>query len=146
MKWTLLLLLLFTEANAQKISFPLKASSNKRYLTDERGKPVFLNGCASWRLSYAVPYSEAKLFLERIKTMGFNALIIEITPDNGNNNGGNAPNIHGDYCFINKDISQPNAAFFAHADSVLRLCNEMNFVVVLFPLYLGCCRDGWLEY
>lgn len=145
MKWTLLLLLSFAEANAQNISFPLKASSNKHYLTDERGKPVFLNGCASWRLSYAVPYSEAKLFLERIKTMGFNALIIEITPDNGNNNGGNAPNIHGDYCFINKDISQPNVVFFAHADSILSLCNEMNFAVVLFPLYLGCCRDGWLE-
>ncbi|MEP7141415.1 MAG: DUF4038 domain-containing protein [Ferruginibacter sp.] len=143
----ILFLLFFVSAQAksQYISFPLKASSNKKYLMGQDDKPVFLKGCAAWRLGYNVTYDEAKKFLADRKSKNFNALIIEISPDNGANNRGNAPNVYGEYCFVNKDISKPNEKFFAHCDSILQLCSDMNFAVVLFPLYLGCCNDGWLE-
>jgi len=145
MKKIVFLLLIATQVKAQTISFPLKASADKHYLVDQDDNPIFLKGCAAWRLSYTVTYSEAKRFLADRKEKGFNSLIIEISPDNGTNNRGNVPDIYGDYCFINKDISRPNQKFFAHADSILQLCSEMNFTVVLFPLYLGCCNDGWIE-
>ncbi|MEO8764686.1 MAG: DUF4038 domain-containing protein [Ginsengibacter sp.] len=146
MKKALFLLLFFSKVSAQSISFPLKSCTNKHNLVDQDNKPVFLNGCAAWRLSYAVTFEEAKKFLTDRKAKGFNSLIVEITPDNGNNNRGNAPNLYGEYCFLNKDIAKCNEKFFAHADSILQLCSDMNFCVLLFPLYLGCCNDGWLEY
>ena len=130
---------------AQVIAFPLKASVNNHYITDQNNNPVFLNGCASWRLGYNTTIRDAKKYLADRRTKGFNALIVEISPDNDANNGGNAPNVYGQYCFLDKDISKPNEQFFVHADSVLQLCNDMNFAVLLFPLYLGCCKDGWLE-
>jgi hypothetical protein len=133
------------KANAQHISFPLKASANRKYIVDQTNQPVFLKGCAAWRLTYNVSYAEAKKFLEDRKAKDFNALIVEITPDIGGGKRGNAPNVYGEYCFINKDVSKPNEKFFAHADSILQLCGDMNFAVLLFPLYLGCCEDGWLE-
>jgi len=144
-KLTLFFLLLYAQSGGQPISFPLKASGNKKFLIDQNSRAIFLKGCASWRLSYNVRYDEAKKFLADRKAKGFNSLIIEISPDNGANNRGNAPNIYGEYCFINKDIGKPNEKFFAHADSVLQLCSDMNIAVLLFPLYLGCCNDGWLE-
>lgn len=137
--------LLFSVANGQPLSFPLKASADKHYIVDQQEHPVFLAGCASWRLGYNVRYNEVRQFLQERKSKGFNSLIIEITPDNGSGNRGNTPNIYGEYCFVDKDISKPNEKFFAHADSVLQLCSDMNFAVMLFPLYLGCCNDGWLE-
>jgi hypothetical protein len=52
--------------NAQNIAFPLKASTDKKYLVDQNNKPVFLNGCSAWHMTYAVSYDEAKAFLLRI--------------------------------------------------------------------------------
>lgn len=74
------------------------------------------------------------------------ALMIKISPDNGTNNRGNAANVDGEFCFLDKDISKPNEKCFAHADSIIQLCSDMNFAVMPFPLYLGCCNDGWMGY
>lgn len=140
-----LLLFIFSEIAAQPVSFPLKASENKKYLVDQKNKPVFLNGTATWRLSYAVTYTEAKEYLADRKAKGYNSLIIEITPDLGSEAYGNQPNLYGEYTFIDTDVSKPNEKFFAHVDSILQLCNDYNFAVLLAPLYLGCCHDGWIE-
>lgn len=145
MKKILIPLLLLAQVHAQNIAFPLKASADKHYLTDQNNTPVFLTGCAAWRLGYNVTVDEARDFLTDRKAKGFNALIVEISPDNGTGNGGDAPDVNNEHCFINNDVGRPNGKFFAHADSILQLCNDMQFAVVLFPLYMGCCHDGWLE-
>lgn len=143
----ILFILIWSKTNAQPISFPLKASANKKFLIDQKDKPIFVNGTASWRLGYNVTYTDAKKFLTETKAGGYNTLIVELTPDLGTNppSYGNQPNVYGEYAFIGADVSKPNEKFFAHADSILELCNELNFAVLLFPLYLGCCDDGWIE-
>lgn len=140
----ILLLLIIAEVGAQPVVFPLTASASKKYLIDQNSKPVFLHGDASWRLSYNVTLRETKQYLEDRKAKGYNTLVIEITPDQSGK-GGNVPNIYGEYVFHDQDISKPNEKYFMHVDSVLQLCYDMNFTVLLFPLYLGCCHDGWLE-
>ncbi|MBS1597409.1 MAG: DUF4038 domain-containing protein [Bacteroidetes bacterium] len=143
----LFFMLICYNTNAQPISFPLKASANKKFIVDQNNKPVFLNGTATWRLGYNVSYEDAKKYLADRKERGYNSIIVEITPDLGGDRPehGNQPNLYGEYTFIDTDISKPNEKFFAHADSILQLCNDMNFAVLLFPLYLGCCEDGWIE-
>ena len=145
MRTILFLLLMAAKIHAQTIQFPVKASNNKKYLADQAGKPVFLNGCASWRLTYALTFQEARQYLKDRKAKGFNAVMIHITPDiellkDINTNMSYRPN-----AFFDRDISKPNEQFFSHFDSVLNLCNEMNMAVFVAPLYLGCCKDGWLE-
>jgi hypothetical protein len=146
-KKMLLFILIWSKVNAQPIFFPLKSSANKKFLVDQKNNPVFLHGTASWRLGYNVSYTEAKNYLADRKTKGFNTMIIEITPDLGGNQPsyGNQPNLYGEYIFADADVSKPNEKFFTHVDSILQLCNDMNFAVLLFPLYLGCCEDGWIE-
>jgi len=140
----LLSLIVFSHVHGQNSSFPLKQSADKHYIVDQLNKPFFLKGCAAWRLGYNVTIGEAKRFLTDRKEKGFNALIVELTPDEASK-GGDVTNIYGEHCFLGRDISHPNEKFFKHCDSILQLCYDMHFAVVLFPLYLGCCHDGWLE-
>jgi Protein of unknown function (DUF4038)/Putative collagen-binding domain of a collagenase len=140
-----LLLQAITAVNAQTISFPLKANADKKYLVDQSGKPVFLNGCASWHLSFAVSYNEAKQFLLDRKAKNFNTLMVQIIPYSRQFINDSKKTPVGIPAFTDDDISQPNEAFFIHVDSLLELCNQLNMAVLIAPLYLGCCRDGWLE-
>lgn len=135
-------------AEAQnKIEFPLKQSENHQYLVDQNNQPIFLNGDTPWSLGYKIEMNEVKEYLQDRKQKGINALIIQITPSSVFNtvNNGDLPNFYNELVFTNKDIAKPNEAFFTHFDSVLALCNQMNFAVLLAPLYEGCCEDGWKE-
>ncbi len=130
---------------AQQINFPVKTSANKKHLVDQNNKPLFLKGCATWRLGYAVTLDQAKTFLKDRRRNGFNSVMIQIIPGidklkDINTGIANRPN-----AFFENDLSRPNETFFKHFDSVLNLCNEMNMAVFFAPLYLGCCQDGWLE-
>jgi len=138
-----LFVLVWAAGICQPITFPLKSSENKKYIVDANNNPVFLTGCASWRLGYNVSIKEVRQFLEDRKSKKFNSLLVQISPDF--DGGGNVPNVYGERIFHDADVSKPNEKFFTHVDSVLQVCYDMNFVVVLFPLYLGCCHDGWLE-
>jgi len=79
MRTILFLLCITFKIQAQEIRFPVKASSNKKYLVDQNGKAVFINGCASWRLPYALTLKEVKQYLVNRKANGFNAVMIHIT-------------------------------------------------------------------
>lgn len=146
-----LLLLVYCQPSLaqNKIAFPLKVSGNNHYLFDQRNNPVFLNGDSPWMLGFKVRFDEVKEYLKDRNQKGFNAVIMQVTP--GTDFGttqydyGDLPNIYGDHVFINQDISKPNELYFKHLDSILFVCNQMNFVVLLAPLYQGCCEDGWKE-
>ena len=142
MRIIVILLLMVFKICAQNIQFPLKASPNKKYVVDQTGEPVFLNGFVSWRLIYALPFNQAKQYLVDRKAKGFNAIMIHILPDaqfveNGTTSLSYSPNSFFDY-----DISKPNEQYFAYMGSILNLCNEMNMAVFVAPLYLGCCHDA----
>lgn len=138
-----LIVLALAKGYTQQLAFPLKASENRKYIVDANNKPVFLKGCATWRIGYNVSIKEVRHFLEDRKAKDYNTLLVQISPDY--NGGGNVPNVYGERIFHNANVSKPNEKFFSHVDSVLQVCSDMNFAVILFPLYLGCCRDGWLE-
>ena len=133
-----LLILITTGSFAQDIAFPLKASSNQKYLVDQKNTPVFLNGCASWRLPFDVTYKEAKAYVLDRKSKKFNAVLIHITP-------GLPMYARSPKAFTDNDVNKPNEEFFKHLDSLVEMCGQLNMAVMMAPLYLGCCHDGWLE-
>ena len=126
--------------SAQEIALPIKASADKKYLVDQNNTPVFLNGCSSWQLAFALSYDEAKTYLLDRKAKKFNALLVHIVP--ARNNEGRQK--FGP-AFFNDDLDKPNEAFFQHLDSLIELCNQLNIIVFIAPMYLSCCNDGWLE-
>jgi hypothetical protein len=62
---------------------------------------------------------------------------------------GNPPAWQGIDPFLQRwDFSQPNEAYFAHADEVLKLARERGMLVTLVPAYLGYPDDptqGWAD-
>ncbi len=131
-------------AFTQNIVFPLKASADKKYLVDQNNKAVFLNGCSSWDLTYAVTYNEAKEYLLDRKAKKFNALLLHIVPYSKQFKN-DIKNPYSIPAFFDDDLDKPNEVFFQHLDSLIELCNQLGFATFIAPMYLGCCNDGWLE-
>src|SRR5207342_114784 len=88
---------------------------------------------------------DAKKFLLDRKSQNFNTIMVQIIPFSKQIRSDDDKSPVGLPAFIDNDINKPNEAFFAHLDSVLELCNQLNIAVMIAPLYLGCCQDGWLE-
>ena len=122
--------------------FPLKASSDNRYITYNDGTPFFWNGTAAFSLLSMLTYGESQVFINNRDSLGFNVIMVNLIekyysdwPES---------NKDGNDCFTGADFSTPNEAYFAHVDSVLDLALAKNMVVLLIPAYLGANdADGW---
>lgn len=130
--------------------FPVRASTNSRYLEDDSGKPFLLHGDTAWSLIVQLTNEETEEYLENRRQKGFNAILVNLIEyyyaDNPPNNKS------GDGPFTTPgDFSTPNAAYFAHADWVIRKAGEKGILVVLNPCYTGwsgngtTSRDGFLK-
>src|SRR5436190_23654855 len=106
-----LLILLTTSVVAQEIKFPLKASEDKKYIIDQSGKPVFLNGCSVWDLPFAINYQDAKDYLIKLKAKKFNTVLIKFSPNISTATHGEEKTIN-ENAFVDLDINQPNENYF----------------------------------
>ena len=130
----------------QSASFPLKLSSNSRYLTDIHNKPFLIKEISAWGLIQALPEAEESAYLDSIKTKGFNTVMVSIISYD-TRFAGDPPNWQGISPFNAKwDFSTYNIAYFEHADRFLRMAGEKGILVLLVPCYLGYKGDpnqGW---
>jgi hypothetical protein len=107
-----------------------------RYLVDQNGKPVLVQGDAAWSMIAAATREEVQQYLANSAAKGFNAIIVNLleayfAPDPPRTRYGVEP-------FTTKgDFSTVNEAYFAHVDWVLRQAGEHGITVLLVPTYLG---------
>ena len=122
----------------------LQVGSSKRYLVDDSGQPVFLNGEAAWSLISGTTREQAEQYLDDRRRRGFNAIIVNLIEHKFNG----PRNRYGDDPFLSPSaFDQPNEKYFAHADWVLAQARARGFTVLLFPLYLGYIGldEGWYD-
>jgi Protein of unknown function (DUF4038)/Putative collagen-binding domain of a collagenase len=150
-------------------AYPLVASSNHRYLVDQNGTPVLLEGDGSAQTLFQRVPSVVTTYLTDRAAHGFNALWIHLlvnNQDGGNANGltddGIAPftgTIQSGTCDSGPcyDLSTPNPAYFARVDQIVNIAASMGFVVFMDTLendsYLqlfevnGATKvTGWAQY
>jgi hypothetical protein len=125
--------------------FPLKVSDSGHHLVDQRGAPFLVNGDTPWSLTHNLTYDEAVRYMENRKAKGINALIVS-APDAYGPDGKatDPPDRSGNRPFVDNEISRPNEPYWQNVDKVLAKSEEMGFLVLFFPGYLGCCNDGYL--
>jgi hypothetical protein len=125
--------------------FPLKVAPSGRYLVDQTGAPFFVNGDTPWSITHNLTYAEAVQYMENRRAKGINALIVSV-PDAFAPDGGASypPDRQGQQPFVGGDITQPNEAYWQNVDNVMSKAEEMGFLVLYWPFYLGCCNDGYL--
>jgi hypothetical protein len=123
---------------------PLKISENQRYLVDQHGEPVFIQGDAAWSLITAVTDEEVEQYLADREAKGFNALIVNLIE----HKFFGPQTLDGLLPFgkMNR-LSEPNEAYFNHARRVLERAASHGMVVFLAPLFLGYPNarsdEGW---
>ena len=120
------------------VKFPLRASTNGRHLVDAGGNPFFYQADTPWMLLFRLTLPEAEEYLADRKAKGFSALQVMMTGFMGmENREGQAP------FGADLDLSKPNEAFFAHADKVIQKASDMGMLLMIAPLWSGCCGEGW---
>lgn len=123
-------------------ALPLSRSGNR--LIDQRGDDFQIRGDAAWSLLVQLSLREAQDYLDERRAQGFNTLVVELiehmfADDPPRNANGDAPFL------APGDFSQPNPAYFDHAEKILHAAQERGFVVMLTPAYLGYDGgpEGW---
>lgn len=101
--------------------YPLKVSSNKRYLVDQHNTPFLVQGDAPWSLISGLTQAEADSYLENRRLKGFNTLMVNLIEHKFHG----PVNREGEGPFATPgDFSTPNEKYFAHADWVIRKAAE----------------------
>ena len=127
------------------VAWPLRLSSQGKYLEQQTGEPFLLVGDAGWEFMTQLSEEEALAYLDDRKRKGFNAVEIRVI---GRKFQTNAPNnYYNEQPFINgtKDWSIRNEAYWAHIDVLLKAMRDRGMAAIMFPAYLGynCGDDGW---
>jgi hypothetical protein len=126
--------------------FPLHVSPNGRFLEDAQGAPFFVHGDTFWSITHNLTYDEAVRILEDRRRRGVNALVISAPDAYGPDGAANKPpDRQGNQPFAANDLSRPDEAYWRNVDRVLSATEDMGFLVLFFPAYLGCCNDGYVD-
>lgn len=148
----------------ESAAFPIRVSSNGRYLADSNHKPFRIQGEAAWSLFSNLTYAEADVYLSNRRAKSFNTILVNLIEHKHAQSGKGADfsgvpkNRNGALPFVRRsgggayegtwgtaDFSTPNDEYFAFADSIIDLAAQKGILVDLYPLFLGFdARDaGW---
>lgn len=134
-------------------AYPIKVSSNGRYLVDRNNVPFLIAGDVPQTLVTRVSTANADEYLANREARGFNALWINVlnagpyyhnSPDDGSTYDGIRPftgYVAGGFDTAHYDLAKPNEAYFARVDRMLTLAANHGMLVFLDPIETG----QWLE-
>ncbi len=127
-------------------TFPIKASTNQRYLIDQNGIPFLIVGDAPHAMFANISVADARAYIADRAAYGINALWCELLvntyvggrPD-GSTYDGIKPftrNLPEGYY----DVTSPNPEYFTRVDQMISIAASYNIVILLDSLETG----GWL--
>lgn len=126
-----------TSATAAYVpAYPLKASTNNRFLVDQRGVPFLMVGDSPQNLVANVSPAAAATYMANRRRYGINALWVNLLCGfyNGTCNK-DAATFDGIAPFTApRDLSAPNSAYFERADEMIKKAAAIGMVVLLDPI------------
>jgi hypothetical protein len=114
----------------------LKVSDNKRFLVTADGRPFFWLGDTAWQLFHRLTRDEAERYLKNRAERRFTVIQAVVLAEL---DGLRVPNAHGERPFHDNDPAQPNEAYFAHVDWVVRKANALGLYIGMLPTW----GDKW---
>lgn len=124
-------------------TYPLKVSSNGRYLVDQNNVPTLLVGDAAWSLESQCTNAQIDQYLADRASRGFNAVIFELIEHKF---ADNAPNNIDNVSPWNPTIwTTQNDTYFQRVDHIVSQAATYGICCVMFPLYTGATgtTEGW---
>lgn len=124
-------------------TYPLKPSSDGRYLVDSAGKPFFYHADTAWALPKKASLAEAREYFDLRAKEGFSAIHLHAV----SKEVGPAKNVNGDEPFTPlDDILKPNEAYWKHLDGVLEAAEQRGLLAAVSALWIrwgGRDKEGW---
>lgn len=134
-------------------SYPVKISSNGRYLVDQNNTPFLIAGDNPHALVTMVSLADAAHYFDDREAHGFNTVWMDVlvagpyrpySPENGATYDGILPftgYVPGGTDTAHYDLTKPNEAYFARVDQMLTLAANHHMLVFLDPIETG----QWLK-
>jgi hypothetical protein len=117
------------------VAYPLKASSNKRYLVDQENRPFLMIGDAPQTIITNLSVAEAATYIANRRNYGINTLWINLLCNFSEACNKTAITIDGIAPFLDAgDLSRPNPAYFERADAIIKLAASHGMLVLLDPI------------
>lgn len=126
-----------TRLNAASFVFPLKVSTNGRYLMDQNGKPFFYAADTGWSMIEFLSVADAKKYIDIRKSQGFSVIQTNVVWDMYRSDGRPRGNP-----FINDDVTQPNESYWAGVDEIMKYAESQGMVLSCGLLWFSK-HGGW---
>lgn len=128
-------------AAAQDPRLPrLRVSDNKRFLVTADGRPFFWLGDTAWELFHRLDRNQAERYLQNRARLRFTVIQAVALAEF---DGLNAPNAYGETPLRNSDPTQPNEAYFAHVDWIVRRANALGLYIGFLPTWGDKWNKKW---
>ncbi len=122
--------------------FPLHVSASKRYLVDSKGRPFLIMGDSPQALIVKLSTRAASSYFADRERDGFNTVWINLLCDAYTGGRSDGATYDGIAPFTTPgDLATPNPAYFARAESMVKLAAQHHLEVFLDPIETG----GWLD-
>jgi Protein of unknown function (DUF4038)/Putative collagen-binding domain of a collagenase len=146
-------------------TFPVKYSTDGRYLVDQRGTPFAVMGRTAWFLT-SLDTADYRTFVDDTAARGFSAVELHVISHDPR---GNHPPFDGqrNAPFLKRldeagwtgelsygaiedeapDFATPNEAYWRRVDDLLSYCEIQGLLVFMFPAYVGFRGEaqGWMQ-
>jgi chitodextrinase len=127
---------------AGNAAFPLKQSTNKRYLVDQNNVPFLLVGDSPHTLFTNLSEASASQYFADRAAHGVNALWAEILVNTAVGGNASASTYDGIVPFTTQnDFATPNPAYFQRVDDMVNLAAQYGIVILMDALE----NDGWMS-
>ena len=110
------------------VSWPLKVSSNGRYLVDQNDQPFLMAADTAWPFAARLSVDNAKKYIDTRKAQGFNASLALLVAWSRNDSGARGTAFQGG------DITKPNESYWQGMDQILEYAKQQNFLMAIGPL------------
>ncbi len=112
-------------------TYPLKVSSNKRYLVGQNDVPFLMVGDTAWNMSAKLTDAEIAQYMDARKNQGFNTILTSLM-DINKGSMGNTVNRAGVRI---GSFSSPNGAYFDHIVNVLNMAKDRGMQLAILPAW-----------
>ena len=119
-------------------AFPLKVSSNGRYLVNQNNEPFLMIGDAPQSLMVNATLGDVDFYLANRASHGFNVLWVNLLCAEYTGGRSDAGTLDGLKPFTAAgDLSTPNEAYFARCDRIIRSAAGHDITIILDPAETG---------
>lgn len=114
--------------------YPLKGSTNGRYLVDQNNAPFLIAGDSPQALMVNLSEGDAELYFANRASHGFNTVWINLLCRRGTGGRKDGSTYDGILPFaMTDDLSTPNETYFARCDRMMNLAAKHGLLVFLDP-------------